>query len=311
METRARFLLIGSFVLAFSAAIFLFIIWISRIQLNQELAHYRIYFSESVSGIGVGSDVRFSGIKVGRVSKILIDQKDPRRVEVTIEVAADTPVRADSVAMLQLQGITGLSFVQIFSGSPEAALLAKVDSGEIPTIPAQQSKIAELVQSAPDLISQTSLVINRAGQMLSQENAQNIALVLADLRKVSSAIASREAAIARFIDSLDRTSQGLEDFQATMAEGRKAAASFAKLSEDLQKTVAASSGPIEDFAVDGLGEFRQFIVEARIMASNLSRLAARIESTPEGVIYGLKTPEFKGAAGAAGAAAAPAKEPAK
>jgi phospholipid/cholesterol/gamma-HCH transport system substrate-binding protein len=298
METRARYLLTGSFVLAFVTGIFLFIIWISRVQLNEELAQYRIFFSESVSGIGVGSDVRFSGIKVGRVSHIDFDPDDPRRVEVTIEIIADTPVREDSYAMLQLQGITGLSYVQIIGGTPESAMLPKVSSGEIPAIQAQESKISELVKSAPDLISQTSAVVNRAGQVLSQENAENISLVLADLRKVSSAIAAREQAIGRFIDSLDRTAQSMEEFELAVADGRKAAASIAKLADDLQKTVSASRGPIEDFAVDGLSEFRQFIVEARIMASNLSRLSARLESTPEGVLYGLKSPEFKGTPGA-------------
>jgi phospholipid/cholesterol/gamma-HCH transport system substrate-binding protein len=306
METRARHLLIGSFVLAFVTGIFLFIIWVSRVHLDADLAQYRVFFSESVSGIGVGSDVRFSGIKVGRVSRIDFDPNDPRRVEVMIEIIADTPVRADSYAMLQLQGITGLSFVQIFGGSPESDLLPKVTSGEIPVIAAQESKISELVKSAPDLITQTSLLVGRAGQMLSQENAQNIALVLADMRKVSSAIAAREQAIGRFIDSLERTSQGLEEFELAVADGRKAAASIAKLADDLQKTVAASRGPIEDFAVDGLSEFRQFIVEARIMANNLSRLSARLESTPEGVLYGVKSPEFKGAP-----AAKPAKETTK
>src|SRR3546814_3049541 len=76
------------------------------------------------------------------------------RVRVTAEMAADTPIRADSEATLQLQGITGVSYVQITPGSPEAELIKPVrggDTAKYPTIKSKPSAIDTLVEAAPEL----------------------------------------------------------------------------------------------------------------------------------------------------------------
>ena len=159
METRAHHLLIGSFMLAFLVLIVAFALWLAKTEVDREVARYNIYFSGSVAGLGVGGDVRFNGIKVGSVSQILIYRVDTSRVRVIAEVAGDTPIKEDSEATLQLQGITGVSFVQISPGSREAAILPVVsgrDMSKYPTIRSRTSAIEALFEAAPDLATRAA-----------------------------------------------------------------------------------------------------------------------------------------------------------
>ena len=99
METKASHLVIGTFVLLVVAGIFGFVVWLAKLQIDREFAEYHIFFDGAVSGLSVGSDVLFDGIQVGSVQDIRIDPDTLGRVRVHVEVDANTPIRADSVAV--------------------------------------------------------------------------------------------------------------------------------------------------------------------------------------------------------------------
>ena len=318
METRASHLLIGIFVVLFTSAIFGFITWLVRAEVDREIAYYDIEFTSAVSGLGVGGDVRFNGVKVGAVSSIRIDREDPRKVRVRIEVGAETPVRADSVATLEFQGVTGVSFVQISAGTTQAAMLPARSRGEISVIASRPSRIAELFEGAPDLINRSIVLVDRVADLVNDENRKHFGGIVADLNALSSAIARREREIGRVIEAFER---GSEDFAETarsvrsiaskldgivdkaegtmtgvdelLRDGRRAAVALAGLSEEAHAILAENRRPIENFASDGLSEIRRFVNEARILVGSIARVAARIEDDPSQVLFGSRESEFK------------------
>ncbi|MBT3332358.1 MAG: MCE family protein, partial [Rhodospirillaceae bacterium] len=85
--------MIGSFVLVVVLGLFGFVLWLAKIEIDQEFAYFGITFEEAVSGLSIGGDVRYNGIPVGTVTLIEIAPNDPSRVQVTLEVKRDTPVR--------------------------------------------------------------------------------------------------------------------------------------------------------------------------------------------------------------------------
>lgn len=323
METRAHHLLIGSFVLVFVAAMVMFTLWLAKVREDAEIARYNIYFTGSVAGLGVGGDVRFNGIKVGSVSQIVIDRDDTSRVRVTVEVDADTPIREDSEATLQLQGITGVSFVQILPGSNTAPILPVVSGSNpslYPVIRSRPSAIDALFEAAPELLQ-------RAAQVLSDENIANISGFMADLRQVSQILASRQESIGRAIDSFDRTSGDIAkaaEAAATIAarldrvmgeaermlgrantilDGdaaealRSAKTAMAQLNGtlgEIQALVKENRAPIQAITTDGFGEFRRFVQEARILVGSLARVAQRLEDNPSAVLFGNRDAEYRG-----------------
>ena len=60
MEIRARYVLIGSFVLAFVLGMFGFVYWIKNIGGLGQRTSYQVRFEEPVSGLTIGSSVLFN-----------------------------------------------------------------------------------------------------------------------------------------------------------------------------------------------------------------------------------------------------------
>ena len=73
METRASYVVVGTFVLALFAAAFGVVIFLTRANLEDAPRPYMSYFSGSVTGLQIGSAVRYRGVPVGTVTDIRID----------------------------------------------------------------------------------------------------------------------------------------------------------------------------------------------------------------------------------------------
>ena len=103
MEIRARYVLVGVFVIAVLAAGFGFVYWMENTTGLAKRTSYRIRFEQSVSGLLLGSGVQFNGIRVGEVTDLKLDKDDPNGVLVTIAVTSDTPVRSDTKVETRLR----------------------------------------------------------------------------------------------------------------------------------------------------------------------------------------------------------------
>lgn len=319
METRAHHILIGAFVLVFVAAILVFVVWLAKGRVDRDTAFYDIIFTDAVSFLAVGGDVRFNGIKVGTVSRIVIDPEDPSRVRVTTEVGSDVPVREDSTASLQLQGITGVSFVQITGGSPSSPRLAATQYPPYPVIRSRPSQISELVESLPRLLERSTQLVDRGNALLDEDNRENIAAAIADLRRVTQALAERTQALGKVVDNLAlasdetvqlvrRGSRVAEEMSATLSvargalsgvdqlvdsDVREAVVAFGQVAKDISRLFGDNRESLDAFASDGLVEFRRFIEEARVLVQNLGRFATRVEENPSQVFFGRKESEIK------------------
>src|SRR5689334_14256742 len=117
METRAPYALIGLFVLAVIAAVFGFVYWLHNGGGLTERTVYRVQFENTVSGLLKGAAVLFNGMRVGEVTDLRLDTDRPERVMATIAVDAGTPVRADTKAGLDFQGLTGVPVVTLQGGN--------------------------------------------------------------------------------------------------------------------------------------------------------------------------------------------------
>ena len=122
METRARYALIGLFMLAVIAASFAFVYWLENTGGFLDRASYRIQFSSPVPGLLVGSAVNFNGIRVGEVTELALDPTDPRSVVATIAVDRTTPVRTDTFVTIDFQGLTGSPVISLVGGTSNLPL---------------------------------------------------------------------------------------------------------------------------------------------------------------------------------------------
>src|SRR5438477_1195995 len=128
METRAPFVIVGAFVLAAIVAVFGFVYWLHNSGGLGPRVTYHVQFDGAVPGLLVGAAVLFNGIRVGEVTDLGLAPDNPRRVDATISVASNTPVRADTKVGLEFQGLTGVPVVALEGG----VLLA--NSGPVTTL---------------------------------------------------------------------------------------------------------------------------------------------------------------------------------
>ena len=241
METRANYVVIGAFALAGFLGLLGFLLWFAQYELDEQFDYYDVRFS-TVSGLSRASDVRFAGLAVGQVVDVRLSPDGDGTVLVRLEVAGDTPVRADSVATIESQGVTGVSFVGISAGSSDVPLLHGADTVGIPEIEAGRSVLQTLTEDAPEIVSEALAVMQRVSDILSEENEQKVQTILDNLARsseglsqalddfadVSNTIATASVDIAGFAEELE---PAIDSVEGTLANVDIALESFTRLSE--------------------------------------------------------------------------------
>ncbi len=193
METRARYLLIGLFLLAAISAGFGFVYWLNHAGGLGPRLSYRIRFQTPVLGLDAGSAVLFNGIKVGEVSEIEINQQNPRQVLVLISVNHGVPVRSDTDVSVETQGLLGSPAISLKGGEAAAPAAPPGPSG-IPELNAGPDAALDAMGAARDTLRSLTNILNQNGEALHT--------TIANLATFSEALARNSEKIDSLIDGL-------------------------------------------------------------------------------------------------------------
>lgn len=310
METRANYVLIGAFVLMAAAALTLFVVWIAKEPFSRNLETYDVVFEGPVNGLGKGGEVRFNGIKVGEVQRLSLDRQDPNRVIARINVDAETPVRVDSVAQLNLQGVTGVTFIQILAGSPDKPMLQRSDPNVPAIIRSEHTAIDELLGGGKDLVTTISDVTQQLDSALSPENVAHISGILADVHSITSRLAAKEG----LIDDADKTLRSINvaavklstaidnvsaaaktfdtDFHGLSGKADSALTELQPAIEDVRKAMTNLNGAVAQIntqltptANHALQQLSLTASDLRALMLRIQGLAAEVEQDPSRFIY--------------------------
>ena len=192
MENKANYALIGFFVLFFLVVSVAFAIWLSAASFNKQYDKYTVSFSGAVRGLSQGSEVRFNGIQVGEVLGISLAADDPNTVFAKIQVTKDTPVDTQSFARLEPLGLTGLNYIQIFSGGEPFVPITDLPNNEEHIIPGQMSQIDGLLDNGGSVIQGAQLSLNRFNSVLTPEAIGDFHAILKNVRRVTGDIDTSE-----------------------------------------------------------------------------------------------------------------------
>ncbi len=136
--TAGRILIaVGFAVSCFGLALFLWVAFGGPIPLNPEGYRVTVPFAEATQ-LGVEADVRISGVSVGKVKRIELN--DEGMADATLELeSAYAPIPSDTRATLRAKTLLGETYVELTPGSEESGSLA--EGGSIPA-----AQVAESVQ---------------------------------------------------------------------------------------------------------------------------------------------------------------------
>ena len=215
MERNANYALVGLASAILSIGLVVFVVWLAGSGLNQSYDLYDIVFQGPVRGLAQGGEVHFNGIKVGEVSKISLDPRDPRYVIARAKVTSDVPIRQDSYATLEPQGITGVNYIQITAGSASRPLLKEtVPPGQIPRMKSQKDALSDLLAGGGFIVQRTVEVLDRVNRVFSDENIKTIGATLSDVQAVTAELRERKSIIAdaqKTLQSADEAAQQIRD----------------------------------------------------------------------------------------------------
>ncbi len=302
METRASYVVVGSIVLSAVAFALLYIYWQSQGQ--REYDEYDVIFYDRVSGLSVGSIVRFNGIQKGEVEDLSIDPENPSVVVARVRVDNDTPIKEDTKAELELVGFTGLAIIQFVGGSAEAPLLKDVSETRVPRIEADTSGFAAFLEGSGDLLAQA----NRA---LSDKNIENISLIIENIEIATSALAENKeeisdiiknasaasADLAEISEKLSNAASGLEELlaergPAALDDVETLLAEANALVEELHGIASENRASIRVFADQGLGQVAPALAELRRLMRTLDYMLREIDRDPQAYFLGDNAPEY-------------------
>ncbi len=203
MEKRLSYIIVGAFVLVLSLSLFAFLFWLAKYgNKSVEYDYYKTYFNESVSGLNIESFVKLKGVEVGRVRKISINKNNSEEVEVLLEIQKNTPVKEDTYAMLDSQGITGLKYIELKGGSKSAKLL-KTSKENIAVIPSRKSVLSTLLEGGEVITEKVNRFLDKLDILFSRKNIDNLSKITENLTNTTGYIEKNKEKFFEIIAKLD------------------------------------------------------------------------------------------------------------
>ncbi|MEM6656454.1 MAG: MlaD family protein [Pseudomonadota bacterium] len=222
METRANYILIGAFTLAGILGAFAFFLWLAKFEVTRQYAYYDVLF-DNVAGLSAAGGVSFNGLPVGQVISLKLDEDDPSKVRVRIEVDADIPVTSDTVAQLQSLGVTGVGYVELTGGSSSAEQLPQ-DS----VIKSKRSTIQTLFEGAPKVMDEAVTLLQELNSIVDEKNRQAVSEILENLASATG--------------RLDKT---MSDFESVSGDIGGAAKDIGEFTKNLDPLISTAKTTLE------------------------------------------------------------------
>jgi phospholipid/cholesterol/gamma-HCH transport system substrate-binding protein len=318
METRGHYVAVGAFVLTIVFLALIAVLWLGRFQLSTQYNRYDIYFAGTVTGLAPGAPVNYAGIRVGRVAAIHLDPNNVEQIEVEVEIEAGTVIKADAVAGIDTNILSGVSSIQITGGTNEAPVLAAEKGHPYPVIQSRRSQLERVYSRLPRLLERLIELTDNLNSVVDEHNRKALAAMLDNLRDASGSLIDATKGIpdltdqakstlvevrnvvndakgtvkaaTTFIENVDKSysaHDGLKDqLAATLADFDHLAKGLIETNRGLQATIQDARPGVRDLSQRTVGQLNDLINETRQLVSGLSRLASQIERDPTRFIYG-------------------------
>ena len=266
METRANYVLIGSFTLAVIAAAFGFVLWFQSLHTTKTRTPLRIVFEGPAAGLRNGGSVNFNGIRVGEVISVKLD--NPRRVVALAMVENNAPIRKDTLVGLEFQGLTGVAAISL-KGGAEAAPPVPLDEDGVPTLTADPNRLQDVTEAIRGTLQNINKVV-ADNQEAVKNSLKNLETFTASLARNSERIDNVMARVDGVMGKADSLMLGLN----TLAGGREGG--------ELFLTVKS----IRDLAEDFDKRSGALMADGRRTLADISRAVNNLDRNPTRLLFG-------------------------
>ncbi len=312
MENKVNFAVVGAFVIVLLVAMIGGTLWLaSGRYYRQAYDTYETHMSESVAGLKVNAAVRYRGVDVGRVRGITLAPGNVELVRVTLDIERATPVKVDTVATLQTQGLTGIAFIELNGGRKDSPALQAAPGQPVPKIASRPSLLDRLETATPVLMASLARIGDNMNELLDEPNRRALRTTLADLATLTQTLAKRASTIdaallsaARTMDNTARVSaqlpQLVQRFEHSAGALERMATDVSQASvsarstldtarvalDSARGTLEGSRADVAQFTGTALPEARELVTELRGLTATMNRVADEVERNPGVLLQG-------------------------
>lgn len=266
----------GFFVLFLFGSLIATCLWLSVKFDKRTYNTYVVYLSEPVNGLTEESPVKYNGVKVGQVSKILLSPSNPQKVRVELKIAEGTPITTSTEATLVALGITGVTCVGLFADNSSLEPLKKKSGEEYPVIPYKASFLNQLEKNFGTLSESLQRLIN-------QENSDNVKKVLYNTQSVTNVFAKNNSNIDISLQHLpiliDELTVSVKSLQGMLRDATVAA-------RQITNTMKAGRTSIDQVSQNALPIAINVLQKIDIITANLEKVSSDMRQNPAVIIRG-------------------------
>jgi phospholipid/cholesterol/gamma-HCH transport system substrate-binding protein len=298
METKVNLGLVGAFVLALGAVLIGAALWLASGGMgNQAYDLYLAVVDESVAGLNPNAPVKFNGVEVGKVNSITLDPQNPQRVNLLLAIVRGVPIKQDTVAVLKAQGLTGIAYMELSGGAPDAPALQVLAGARYPVIITKSSLSTRLEEVLTRALAKLDSSSSNVNAFLSDQNQRAFSKALADIASISHTLAVRGPVISRAIgdagSTLHNTASATAELAPALQAVERSAAAIERMgnsvtdtSQGTGETVQSIGGDVRRFSDEALPELQRLLGELSVLSASLKRLTEQTEREPSGLIFG-------------------------
>ena len=290
MENKSHAFVAGLFALLLGAAAIAALIWLRGTQDN--LREYVVVTKFSVGGLNPEAQVRYRGMRVGKVMDIRLDGDNPSDILIRISIADNIPLTKGTIAKLASQGVTGIAHVLLLDNGKNNEPLVASD-GKLPRIVMVPSLLDDISESGPAALHQAQDLMAAASAVLNEENRRRFATTLANLEATS---ASMKPALENMNATLVQVRKLLDD--QNIRSVSRAAGEVGPLLADTRQLVARMQAATEkldvaigDASAGGtsalMPRLNELAADFSLTSRQLSRVLRLLEDSPQGLVFGV------------------------
>ncbi len=284
MENKSHALTAGLFTLIFVLAAALAIWWFTG---SRELTHtYLLETRGNVTGLNLEAQVRYRGIRAGKVLNIAPDPNDPALLLVEISLGRQYRLTDKTTAKLNQQGITGLAYVMLEDG--EGGKPLDPEASPPPRIAIQPGFMDTLTQQAERVAQQVQEMTTRLNRLLDERNMRHASKTLENLAAASEELPQMMAAMRNLLsaDNLKRLNALLAHLEKTAGE----AAPLTAEARTLVNTMNTLAGRFDQFGErlnsETLPRAEALMTDVGTASRRLDRLLDTLNDAPQSVLFG-------------------------
>ncbi len=273
MEYKRSEIGAGIFLLVSFAVLCVMIFAVSDIQsLFRKKKEVKVLFSYS-DGIEKDAQVRFSGIKIGKVTNIRVAPEYGDKVELTLSVFSDTVIKEDTKAAVKTLGLVGGKYVELTGGSPQARAIrpGAVLIGE------ESFKLEDLTKAGLEVVGKLQNIASNLDRMLGDP------ALTKSLRASVKNIQEATANIAVMTSSKDEVAEGLKNLPILLKKLDESAANLKTITDKTGALIGntdALVGKTDALMSENRKNIDAMVGSFKDMATNLKEMTDDVKSHP-------------------------------